>query len=1083
MFQNADGKKTLRVFNHPVKFIDEKGDIRDISLEITSKTGGGFKTAANSVVTEFSSKLSGGITLTHDDVNIKMVPGNTGLTIPTASLSGDKKTVRYQIDSKTAYDYSLTYTGFKEDIVVNEYTGQTSFLFTLYTGGLILSYEDGRYVFVDKSGNVKAVMSDIIIFTADERNNGYGSMSYKTVRAGEEYRINIQVDGEYLRDENTKYPIKIDPTISIIYEQSGENAIEDVIIKENATYTGSFGSLYIGRHADGYLSRVLMRFPGLDLDNLSFYNKIEKATVEIRDLMCQGNEPMYIECYSYTGATWSEASTPTWSSVGSNYVGELLDSHLITYANGNVYNEEITVRSQRYSYDITALAQDWMMGRSSPEKGIVFKATDAFEYQTGDQVQNWKKTFSSYEREVHKPSLKIVYTSSIRLDYYSLNINEGSNYIMGVTTNPKNQTVTWTSSNSNVATVSQTGVISGVKAGTAVITASYVDEDGVTVSASCNVYVTIPDGVYSIKNRYSNLYLNVPNGGIGYGLNVEQDSAYTSSDTLINQLSQQWKIVYVGEGYYTIRPMHKLDMGLSYIDGKACITDIGLDNTLSDIPDMALWKIEGALSGRYLRNKSAGNGAALYPENASNTVGAQMTVDGWSPATSVETWTLTAVTNVASGVLFYDKLTGEFADNPTRYIAPEQSKTLNELDLDISIYSYTHSLSTIRLYEDNVQWSVSNTARVRFQNKKFDALIEGGVTANCTMAFNGSSYSFSFNIIVINSGATYYIRRLGSSKFIDIQNQTMSNGTNIIQHDFGKDDYRNSFRWIITQLDDGYFTIKSANSTTDYYLGVENDSTANNANIVLRSGTITDGMKWKFVVATNGALKIISKFGEQNNYVLGLTVDERFISQNGLLLKQCEQDNVLSNIYTDEWELIQLLPTSGYELEFDPSIWNYFPVVGLTNCYFYAINNQLCQNGELLTEAYQATPGGYDEEGYITNEEIVCNADLWLEKVLDDFSDFSTQMNSEYKFEPIGRYDVCPSGTYKVALVIAPGVDCHWYRQNPDGLWSHKQGVAVPQEVDYNNSRIVDPQLCNRGEYTEFIGYFAVTPWNQYYTA
>lgn len=208
VFQNADGKKTLRLFNHPVKYIDKNGDIRDISLEITAKTGGGFKTAANSVVTEFSPKLSGGITLTHDDVNIKMVPYNTGLTIPTASLSEDKKTVRYRIDSKTAYDYSLTYTGFKEDIVVNEYTGQTSFLFTLYTGGLTLSYEDGRYVLVDKSGAVKAEMSEIIIFTADERNNGYGSMSYRTVRAGEEYVINIQVDEEYLRDENTKYPIK-----------------------------------------------------------------------------------------------------------------------------------------------------------------------------------------------------------------------------------------------------------------------------------------------------------------------------------------------------------------------------------------------------------------------------------------------------------------------------------------------------------------------------------------------------------------------------------------------------------------------------------------------------------------------------------------------------------------------------------------------------------------------------------------------------------------------------------------------------------------------------------------------------------
>lgn len=207
VFKNEDGSKTMRVFNHPVKYIDKNGVTRDITLDIEAKTGGGFKTAANSIQTVFGKNISEGITLSHEDVSIKMVPYNIGNELSTAketsvaTLSSDKKTVRYQMTNKIAYDYSLTYTGFKEDIVVSEYTGQTSFTFILYTGGLTLIEENGSYVLVDRSDKVRATIGDVIVFTADEKNNAFGSLSYKTVKANEEYRVTIRVDGEYLKSE------------------------------------------------------------------------------------------------------------------------------------------------------------------------------------------------------------------------------------------------------------------------------------------------------------------------------------------------------------------------------------------------------------------------------------------------------------------------------------------------------------------------------------------------------------------------------------------------------------------------------------------------------------------------------------------------------------------------------------------------------------------------------------------------------------------------------------------------------------------------------------------------------------------
>src|SRR6185436_15253134 len=46
------------------------------------------------------------------------------------------------------------------------------------------------------------------------------------------------------------------------------------------------------------------------------------------------------------------------------------------------------------------------------------------------------------------------------------------------------------------------------------------------------------------------------------------------------------------------------------------------------------------------------------------------------------------------------------------------------------------------------------------------------------------------------------------------------------------------------------------------------------------------------------------------------------------------------------------------------------------------------------------------------------------------------------------------SGHYPVALVVDPGVDYHWYRQDSNGYWSHKPGNTAATDVDASNNRI-----------------------------
>jgi len=131
---------------------------------------------------------------------------------------------------------------------------------------------------------------------------------------------------------------------------------------------------------------------------------------------------------------------------------------------------------------------------------------------------------------------------------------------------------------------------------------------------------------------------------------------------------------------------------------------------------------------------------------------------------------------------------------------------------------------------------------------------------------------------------------------VDIEDQNMANGTNIHQWDFNGG---NSQRWIFTHLGDGYYSIKSANSTSNYYLGVQNDGTATNTQVVLRTGSLTDGMKWKVSVTTSGAYKITPKTGEPNDRVLA--VGWYALNVNGIDIKQRDYDD--DGNYLDEWIL------------------------------------------------------------------------------------------------------------------------------------------------------------------------------------
>ena len=127
-------------------------------------------------------------------------------------------------------------------------------------------------------------------------------------------------------------------------------------------------------------------------------------------------------------------------------------------------------------------------------RDIIIMMTDGTRYE-----------YAEASATIITPSTQTTLCSSIALDNTSATMNTGETMQLTATVLPDdaaNKTVTWTSSDRSVATVSSNGLVTALTAGTATITATTCD--GSNLSATCNVTVTT-------ESSSGNVYFDMPN--------------------------------------------------------------------------------------------------------------------------------------------------------------------------------------------------------------------------------------------------------------------------------------------------------------------------------------------------------------------------------------------------------------------------------------------------------------------------------------------------------------------------------------------------------------------------------------------
>lgn len=195
---------------------------------------------------------------------------------------------------------------------------------------------------------------------------------------------------------------------------------------------------------------------------------------------------------------------------------------------------------------------------------------------------------------------------------------------------------------------------------------------------------------------------------------------------------------------------------------------------------------------------------------------------------------------------------------------------------------------------------------------------------------------------------------------------------------------------------------------------------------------------------------------------------------------------------------------SGSEPIYEPSKWNNKYIEGSHNCYSYFLdsqvqavtekcqsackksNNKDCPNNNSECTDLKPQPGDYNllrTTGSTYEENPIYKCPAMERKIMMD--------NETLIQIPFNRK--CPHKYFKGTMVVDPDHTFHFYRQDKDGMWSHKPGISPISNIDASNRPIYIPHLADRNyardksnneeddsiNYSEFCGYYCI-PENNY---
>ena len=591
----------------------------------------------------------------------------------------------------------------KENIILNSPQDIAGYVVTVYTENITARLLENREIeFVNADGEVIFTMTSPYMY--DSAGELSEEIAVELIDRGDVYYIFMTPDADWLADESRVYPITIDPQVTT--SSSAQNIIDNYVMENSGVQTYTLDRLYIGKK-NGNRTRAFIKFTNMPTIPTGSTITATQMTLWLTTGQSTGSNAA---AYIVNGGDWS-STTISWANMPS--------------ASGPVSVDISHNNLTKYVFPCNYAVRTWYSGSTTGQNknyGIMVRYYD-------ESINDYNPIYSAdYTTASKRPSLTITY----QLPSTAASITEGSTYTLS--SSGMSGTITWVSDNTSVATVNSSGKVTGVKAGKATITASV----GGVVQKGFVVYVKIANGVYSIKSMSTGFYLGTY-GGISEGTTAR---LFAKSSAGLMQVQQLWKITYLESGYYSIRPMHKLDMGLTAASNTAMISTIGTTDSLTNIPLTKRWTIQYNSTG-YQFLQSGTISQTLRPADGTSSPGLGV-ITAVGQSSNTFRWTLEYVTSINNQIVLYDTLKDSTVSSSVRYILFDRVYPLAAINLAPAFIS-SHTSN-----QDFTWWSTNPEAvAVNASTGTITALQENGratIVANKT--YNGVTYSVSYTAIV-----------------------------------------------------------------------------------------------------------------------------------------------------------------------------------------------------------------------------------------------------------------------------------------------------------------------------------------------
>lgn len=397
VFLNSDGSYTLKIFKSPVNYKNgDKYDEIDNTLikdEEASHNGSNkYKNKASNIKLSLDEDMNSEepISVNFDKYKVSLRPLKGDLKDDFKTIKLNKKgevleedngklylksnstnqsstgnedlginSVEYKDDknSKSSIRYTPLIDGIKEEIVLDSYTGRNTFEFQLKLEGLEPNLLDnGNLALLDKT--TKKIMASIpkpFMYDSSENEHYSDSIIMSIKKENEKkdlYTIKISADKSFLTNETTKYPVVVDPSITI----GSSSTWADAFVQSAYPYTNYQLSTELRAGYDSTTGKV-------------------RSYVKYSGLPSLGNA--YIISSTFTAYGYTNVAYGNNAPIELHRVYSDWSSGSITWNNAPSFNSsaEYTANVSSpgwYSWDITQLTRDWYKGAQG-NYGFVLK--------------------------------------------------------------------------------------------------------------------------------------------------------------------------------------------------------------------------------------------------------------------------------------------------------------------------------------------------------------------------------------------------------------------------------------------------------------------------------------------------------------------------------------------------------------------------------------------------------------------------------------------------------------------------------------------------------------------------------------